>query len=83
MTVLRVLLTVSPAGENGYLRCLNPRAGKQFWKKLVDGTGTGTLLFLDRSESSPAVVNNEAYVATYDGILYSFTATTGALRWKA
>ena len=58
------------------------RAGKQFWKKFVDGIGSGTLLFLDGSETSPAVANNKAYVATYDGILYSFNATNGALRWK-
>ncbi|MEM7748438.1 MAG: PQQ-binding-like beta-propeller repeat protein, partial [Pseudomonadota bacterium] len=71
------------AGENGHLRCLNPRTGKQIWKKFVGGIGPGTVLGSNGAETSPAVAHNEAYVATYDGIFYSFNATTGALRWRA
>lgn len=70
-------------GESGYAWCIEPRTGKVIWKTHIGGTGPGTLLGSNGSETSPAVVDGALYAATYDGVLLCLDTATGRIRWKA
>lgn len=70
-------------GENGNAWCIEPRTGKVIWKTPIGGTGPGTLLGSNGSETSPAVVDGALYAATYDGVLLCVDTATGKIRWKS
>jgi outer membrane protein assembly factor BamB len=71
------------AGENGNVRCLDPRTGRLIWKTFVGGIGEGTKPGSNGSETSPAIIGNELYGATFTGDLYSLDTMTGVKRWVA
>lgn len=70
-------------GENGHAWCIEPRTGKVVWKTYIGGTGPGTLLGSNGSETSPVVVGGALYAATYDGELVCVDIETGKVRWKS
>jgi outer membrane protein assembly factor BamB len=71
-------------GESGNAWCLEPRTGKVIWKRHIGGTGPGSLLGSNGSETSPAIADGRLYAATYDGELLCLDlAHEGKILWKA
>ncbi|MGI9520602.1 MAG: PQQ-binding-like beta-propeller repeat protein [Hyphomicrobiaceae bacterium] len=71
------------AGESGYLHCLSPQTGRRVWRRFVGGTGPGSVLGSNGSETSPAVADGQVFTATYDGVLFCVDAKSGEVNWKA
>jgi outer membrane protein assembly factor BamB len=70
-------------GENGSVRCIEPMQGEVLWRTSVGGRAKGPTPGSYGCETSPAVVDDEVYCATYEGRLWSLSARDGSKRWVA
>lgn len=74
------------AGGNGVLTCANKVTGAVSWRIVYDQTamflGERSYDFADYYHSSPAIDNGVIYLATGNGVIGAYLASTGAQLWR-
>ena len=74
------------AGGNGVLACADKQTGKIIWRRSFDETaqfmGERTYDFADYYHSTPIVDHDVVYLASSNGVMNAFQATTGDVLWQ-